>query len=176
MSKYAKEVNMYLLSIREGDESAMKKLYDLTANHLKGFIWGYLRNKSYLDDVLMQTYERALSYIATFDAKKDGYNWLCEIAKNLAYSYYSKDVPTVDIDSLQGEAFSNNWSDDLEAKIDLSLAMEKLNETDQRIFYLRVYVQATLSEIGKEFGISKVAVHLRLKKIYKIIGKNYKNS
>ncbi len=91
MSRYAKEVNRCLLSIREGDESAMLTLFDLTANHLKAVIKCYLFDKSYLDDVLLQTYERAFFYIKSFDSKLDGYNWMCGIAKYLSYSYNNID-------------------------------------------------------------------------------------
>lgn len=174
MSQYVKEVNTYLLSIREGDKSAMTILHDTTYNHLKKFIWGYLKNKSYLDDVLLQTYERAFLYISSFDETRDGYNWLCEIAKNLAYDY-NQEVATVDIDLLPSDVIQNTFSDNVEAKIDLELATQELDDTDKKIYDMRFYLQSTLSEIGKELGISKVAVYLRIQKIKKIIKKNYKN-
>ncbi len=173
MSKYAKEVNLCLLNIRKGDESAMTTLFDLTANHLKAMVKGYLVNKIYLDDVVLETYERVLSYINSFNPELDGYNWMCGIAKNLAYFYNGKETLTYDMDLLKVDKEHNDWIDKLETKIDLSQVIKYLDDKDKYILYLRVYRQESLNEIALKLGISKTAVHKRLKRIYKIIREKY---
>lgn len=173
MSRYVHEVNRYLSSIRKGDRSAMLKLYDLTANHLKGVICLYLGNKTYLDDVLLETYERVHTYIDSFDAEQDGYNWMCGIAKNLAYTYNKKEMCAYDTVATEVEPIAEDWCETLEIQMDLSSATKDLDDVDKRILYLRFYMQATLDEIAQEIGVSKPAIHQRLKKIVKIIRKNY---
>ncbi len=173
MSKYAKEVNLCLLNIRKGDESAMTTLFDLTANHLKAMVKGYLVNKIYLDDVVLETYERVLSYINSFNPELDGYNWMCGIAKNLAYSYNGKETPTYDIDLLKDDKEYKDWLDNLETKIDLSLVIKELDDIDKNILFLRIYMQESLKEIALKLGVSKVAVHKRLKRIYRTIREKY---
>lgn len=173
MSKYAKEVNRCLLSIRAGDKSAMETLFDITANHLKVVIKYYLIDKSYLDDVLLQTYERAFSYINSFNSEFDGYNWLCGIAKNLAYAYNKKEITTCDIDSLNLEDVSDDWVNNIETQIDLSRAIKDLDDIDKEIVFLRFYMHDSLSKIAQKLGVSKVAIHKRLKRICKIIREEY---
>ncbi len=173
MSKYAKEVNKCLLSIRDGNKSAMTTLFDLTANHLKVIVKGYLFNKIYLDDVVLETYERVLSYIDSFKPELDGYNWMCTIAKNLAYSYNNKELPTCEINSTNYNVAYDDWLNNLEMQMDLSLATKDFDEVDKKILYLRFYFEKSLNEIAQELGCSKVAVHKRLQKICKLIRKNY---
>lgn len=173
MSRYVKEVNMCLLRIQAGDESAMTSLYNITANHLKAMIKGYLKNKLFLDDVLLETYERVFLYINSFNPKLDGYNWMCSIAKNLAYAYNNEEIPTVDIDLLKGEVVPDDWLEALETQMNLSLVMKYFDDIDKKVLYLRHYTQESLSEIAKKIGVSKTAVHKRLKNIYKIIRENY---
>lgn len=173
MSKYAKEVNKCLLSIRAGDKSAMATLFDITANHLKAIVKCYLANKMYLDDVVLETYERVFLYINSFNPKLDGYNWMCGIAKNLAYSYNGKEMPTCSMDISNGDVALNDLLGDIDTKIDLLLAIKHFDEVDKKILFLRFYLQESLSEIAQQLGVSKVAVHKRLKKICKSIRENY---
>lgn len=173
MSRFAKEVNTCLVKIREGDKSAMTPLYNLTANHLKGMIYIYLKNKLYLDDVLSDTYERVLLYIDSFDADRDGYNWLCEIAKNRAYTYDAIETHRMEADLINGGVVLDDWENLLETQIDLSRAMKDISDVDKKVLFMRHYMQAPLSEIAKELGVSKTAVFLRLQRIYKNIRKKY---
>lgn len=87
MSKFAKEVNRYLIKIKCGDRSqeALKKLYDVTSNHLQIVAKVYLRNKSYADDVVIETFQKAFLYIDSFDETQDGYNWLCNFLIRLIF-------------------------------------------------------------------------------------------
>ena len=171
MSDFSKEVKKHLLSIRDGDRSAFKPLYDLTYNHLKRFVWGYISNKMYVDDVVGETYERVFRYINSFDPKHDGYSWLCEIAKNLAYDCNSREKRAADANVPPNELIAENWADDLATKIDVSRALEKLSERDQNIFRMRIYKQKTYKEIAKEMGMSAPAIYMRWRKILKIMGK-----
>lgn len=48
----------------------------------------------------------------------------------------------------------------------LRIAIEKLNEDEQRLIDLRYSEELTLEEIGKVFDLSKMAVSKRLKKLH----------
>lgn len=124
MSKYAKEVNECLISIQKGDQSEIKTLINITSNHLKAMIKGYLVNKIFLNDVLFETYERVLLYIKSFNPLLDGYNWMCRIAKNLSYAYNKDEMPTENIDDLNEEIIPTDWQESIETKIDLELAIK----------------------------------------------------
>lgn len=173
MSRYVKEVNKCLVSIRQGDRSAVLKLHDMTVYHLKGFIWGYLSNKACLDDVILETYQRVTTYINSFDEERDGYNWLCGIAKNVAYTHNKKENRAHETVSTEVEPVAQDWCEALETQLSLASAMKDLNDVDRRILYLRFYNQSTLDEIAKEFGVSKTAIFYRLQRILKTIRKNY---
>lgn len=82
MSLLKKEVNQYLLSLKQGDMNAFEKLYNATAHHLIIIARNNLSNKSYVEEVLDDVYLKVMHYINSFDQGKDGYNWMCKITEN----------------------------------------------------------------------------------------------
>ena len=86
MSKYRKQVNKCLEKMRFGDESGLKELFSCTLQNMLGVAKWYLYDKSFAEDVVAETYEKAARSISSFDCKQDGYNWLYTIAKNTAFT------------------------------------------------------------------------------------------
>ena len=51
-------------------------------------------------------------------------------------------------------------------------AIEELNAKDQKLISLRYSGELTMEEIGQVYGISKMAVSKRLKKLHKKLGRS----
>ena len=166
MSKFAKEVNRYLKKIKCGDRSqeALKKLYDVTSNHLQIVAKVYLRNKSYADDVVIETFQKAFLYIDSFDETQDGYNWLCKIAQRIAYNYNKKFDNAIEVET-QKTSYYDFEPDDM--NIELSYALDRLDEKSRQIIIMYYFLDYTLDEIGKRINRDKTSVSRQIKKILK---------
>lgn len=168
MSKYAKEVNKYLIRVQQGDKTQLGAVFELTANHLRAVAIKYLINKSYCDDVVSDAFCKALQYISSFDKKKDGYNWMCKIVEKVAYTYNEQEKVrrenTLAIEAIETVGLEE---DNKETNIDLRTAIEKLPPQSQEIVYDYYCKSLTYAEMANKYHITKSAVHKRIKSIHK---------
>lgn len=174
MSKYTKEINALLKKIQNNDSNALKLLIDATSNHLEKVAYLYLKNKTKVQDVIVDVYERVWRYIDAFDAERDGYNWLCGIVKNTAYTYNRQESERFDRQEVEETVIDERADfDRLIEEIDLHGALEDLQKEECEILMRRFYYGESLREIGRAMGCSKTIVHKRLRNILKKIKKSY---
>ncbi len=173
MSQHTKDVNRYLSCIKNGDMSreTVKALFDLTSNHLKIVAEIYLYNKSYADDVLVDAFKKAFRYIDSFDEEQDGYNWLCKIVQNIAYSYNEKNSAFDSCIPIENIQIPLNTMEQIDEKIDLSDALNSLDIESKTVIIMYFYLRYTYEEIGQELGKGKVSVYRQLKRILKKLKK-----
>lgn len=176
MSKYSKEVNKCLLKIQNNDLSQFEKLVDITFNHLLAVAKLYLVNKDFAEDVVYETYIKALTYIESFDRKQDGYNWLLKITQNVAKTYSLKNQKAQDAEQELLTSAPNQTYDLDTDNVDFFLGIGELDETDKQIAYRRFFLDETQEAIGNALNLSKTAVCQRIKKICKTFEKFYKNT
>lgn len=175
MSKYAKEVNRYLLYIQKGDETKIKDLFDLTANHLKGMVNVYLNNKNDCEDVVIETFERVIRYIRSFNKNQDGYNWICTIARNIIRDHNIDEEFCESLDKADKADLLPDEKEIIDTKIDIYYATKNFDDINKEIFRRRFYFNETLEEIGKALGLCKSAVHKRIQNILKEIENYFKD-
>ena len=126
MSKYRHRINALLLEIKNGDISKVAELYEETYNHLIVIALINLNNKNDSEDVLHETYCRVIEYIHSFNALKDGYNWLCRIVQNVARDFNKRAGKYVLFDELPFD-FSSGF--DESAKIlDKNVLLKLVNK------------------------------------------------
>lgn len=176
MLEFAKDVNEYLLKIQQGDLTYVQPLYDRTFYHLYGMALLYLVNKSFAEDVVAETFVHVISYVHSFKSTENGYNWLCKIAQNIARSKNLKEKRIADAEA----TYINDHKEFIENdpgfdEVEFFFTIRDLDEIDQVVAVHRFYLGETQEEIGRHLNISKSAVNQRLKKIYKIFKKNFKN-
>lgn len=164
MSVYAKEVNKYLIAIKNGDESKFKPLYDLIANHIKGVARYYLNDKSYCDDVTIEVFQKIFLYINSYDENRDGYNWLCRIAQNIAYSYNEKYAHELNKTEIAAAATLADIEKNTEEKLDLFRAIDNLDPDSREVIYLHFFLGNSFKEIGDKLNLSKAGVKKRIDK------------
>ena len=166
MSMLRKEVNSLLVKMQNGDEESKNVLFEKTYNHLKIVVYPYLRNKNDLEDVLEETYLRIFKYYKSFDPNKDGYNWICKIAQNVALDW-DRSPQCVSLDEVKECALPNDLEEEFAAKDEVKRLLQEYSERDQRIMYLRFWMDITIEEIARLLGMGKSNVHKRISKITK---------
>lgn len=167
MFKYASDVNKYLLAFQQGDRTYVHDLFELTANHLKGVARLYLINKSFDDDAISIAFAKVLAYIHSYDPTQDGYNWLCKIVQNVAYTINECERKMQEGEMRFAQERMTNSYDAAFDEAEFFMDIEKLNDTDQFIAHQRFYLDQPMETIGDDLNISKVAVFQRIKNFCK---------
>lgn len=175
MFRYAKEVNEYLQKIQQGDNSQYESLYNITAMHMYNIAQAYLKNRSLVDDVVSESYLKIMLYINSYDCSQDGYNWMYQITKNVAFTHNTDEKKLADSERRYAIEHQLTVEDNCFNEVEFFMLIEPLDDMDREIAIARFLFGYTLEDIGKRYNITKVAIHQRIAKICKIIKKNYKN-
>ena len=169
MSIYAKEVNKYLVALKNGDITQFKPLYEAMQTHVMGIARYYLIDKSYCEDVTSEVFHKIFLYVKSYQEDTDGYNWICRITENIAYNYNTRmPPPSIDPATVDSVIREVTTSDDTEEKLDLFRAIDSLEPESRELIYQHYFLGKTYQEIGERLRISRVAVK---KKIDKILSK-----
>lgn len=173
MSILCDQVNHLIAKIKKGDKDAFEKLYKLTYHHLTYVVFNYTYDREDVNDIIQETYFRAMLYIHSADTSKDSYNWLCKIAQNVAYDFNRNKGVTVPYSLVEQKRLFYEISD---AKIEVSLLNEtikKFDPFDQRLFYLKFFEDKTYEDISKITGMKKPIVYKRIQTMLRKIDKDY---
>lgn len=169
MSKLRRDVNKLLSGIKDGKEKCKQQLFDLTYNHLKIVARSYVIDKNDVEDVLQLTYLKAFKYIKSVDDSKDGYNWLCKILQNEAYSFCKKNPKYYSLEDYSrctGEFDITEW---VSAKDEVYRYLKDCSELDCKLIYFKFYEDYSYSDIARIMGMKKSNVHRRVSKVLKEI-------
>lgn len=138
-------------------EKDMDAIYRRYATPLKRFIFGMCHDEDLADDVIADTFYKAIKNIDSF---KEGniFTWLCSIAKNtLLNSLKRKESQNI---SLEDESFAEPASPDRvedevinkESRIELYKLMQTLDPVERDVMYLRIFGELSYGEIGEVLG------------------------
>ena len=172
MSTLRGETNRILADIQAGKEDSKEKLFELTYNHLKIIARIYAYDKNDMEDILQIAYLKVFKHIKSFDLSKDGYNWLCKIVQNVAYTLRRTTPTCVSLDDYSHHADSSDVMNYILAKDEMYRYLENYSEKDRQLIHLRFYEGYCYSEIAEKMSMKKSNVHRRISKIVKEILKN----
>lgn len=172
-SKDVLAVNLLLRRIGMGEKDAMEVLFRQNSARLRFYAYAYLDKKYLADDVVSESMIRIAQYAHTFDASKNGFNWMIEIVKNVALNFNKSFSNEILSDLIAAESIADDYYDD---RFLLKGELKKLNQKERHLIYLYFWKGLTLREIAKLLGESKSQIHRDLKKIMKNMQKNLKNA
>ncbi len=166
-----KLANKYIKALREGNLSA----FDLIYKNFYGYIYGiakfYTHDKSYVEDVVMRTFEVVYERRNDFDETKNGYAWMVQIAKYSAMQYNDSEYKYI-LSAMDEQSCVSNYQVDFEGDYNVQCAMEKLCDLDRKIVYFRFFEDKTIEFIAQKLGMSVAAIYKRLQKSKKYL-KNF---
>jgi len=143
---YFKDVFLYLISI-SGDEQIA-------------------------EDIISETFLKALENINSFKGNCDIRVWLCQIAKNTYYSYLRKKrkYPVQEFpEQLEDKVNIEQAICSAEASMKIHEVLHNLNEPYKEVFTLRVFGELSFKQIASLFGKTEswacVTFHRARKKI-----------
>ena len=181
MSRSRREINALLTAIKKGNKLKQQELHDKTVNKLKVVALTYAEDKNDWEDIVNESYFKAIKYIHTFKEYMDGYNWLCKIVENEArrmnqkYRRESVGLPINHSDEASESNF-RAYLEQMEDKNRIESAISKCSEDMQDLYTLRYRCNKTYQEIGELKRISAPAVVKRVQKLNEFIRKELESS
>ncbi|WP_077534732.1 RNA polymerase sigma factor [Massiliimalia massiliensis] len=116
------------------------------------FAYSLCRNEHLAEEISQETFLKAFNSFSEFRGDCTVRTWLCQIAKNLCYSYWrkqKKEQRTISAEQAQDD-FSARFYD-RETSAQLHALIHQLKEPYKEVFLLRVFGELSFSEISRLF-------------------------
>ena len=152
-----KRVDEYLVSLRQGDSSALDCLYELTSKQIYAICFSYLHDPHDSADALSDTYLSVVKNISKYRGES-GYNWMYTIAKNISLNMLRQKKKTVSVDFNDEETVNvlNLEHEEAPRVSDesgiVAIAKHVLNEKEFRVVILHAVNGIKFKEIAKLIG------------------------
>ncbi len=151
----------------------MNLVYAQNAEEVYRFLLRLCGDATLAEDLLQNTFLKAIEKVDTFDNRCKLTSWLCQIAKNDYYDYLRKNhkYPThalQDVDIPDPTASIDELLADRDTAREIRMAVHLLPEPYKEVFLLRVYAQLPFREIGQMFQKTEVwgrVTYLRAKEM-----------
>jgi RNA polymerase sigma factor, sigma-70 family len=133
-----------------------EELYNLNSKYVYRYIFSLCKDEHTANDILSETFYRAICSADKFRGDCSVRVWLCQIAKNLYFNFAKKNKLTTELsDELRS-------GENLEARLvnksqafEIHRALHLLNEPYKEVFSLRLFSELSFSDIGELFGKSE---------------------
>ena len=125
------------------------------------FLRALTRDRDLAEELIQETFLRAIRSIDTYRGEGEFRVWLCSIAKNLFYSQMKKQkksIPVADEDFPEGGSQEKTLIDritDRETAMEIYQALHRLRDPYKEVFSLRVFGELSFREIGVLFEKSE---------------------
>ncbi len=171
------EQEFSLEALRQGDRDEFARLVDVYSNRIYRLGLKMLADPQDAEDVLQNTFLKALQSLANFEGRSSLSTWLYRIAVNEALMLLRKQRPETPVPGDQDSDDDENYSpvqfvdwcclpeDELlssEAKARLDNAIQKLPENLRVVFILRDIEGLSIRETSEALGLTETAVKTRL--------------
>ncbi|MGB9799155.1 MAG: RNA polymerase sigma factor [Thermanaerothrix sp.] len=178
MSEQVSSLSISLEALRNGDRKEFARLVDAYSTPIYRLALKILGNPQDAEDVLQETFIKALSALPTFEGRSSLSTWLYRIAVNEALMLLRRRKPETlltDNDGDENESGENEASflidwcclpeEELlseEAKRFLDKAIAQLPENLRLVFWLRDVEGLSIKETAETLGLSETNVKTRL--------------
>ena len=113
------------------------------------------KNESIAEDITQETFFKALKNIDSFKENCKMSVWLCQIAKNLYFSYLRKEQNNFESVEDVADIFDNGFEQilvDDESAFEIHKLIHNLEEPYKEVFTLRFFGNLSFSKIAELFG------------------------
>jgi RNA polymerase sigma-70 factor, ECF subfamily len=165
-------------ALRGGDRAEFARLVEVYSGPLYRLALKMLGNPQDAEDVLQNTFLKALQSLKTFEGRSSLSTWLYRIAVNEALMLIRKQKPEVSLtDTVNEDEEGSDYSPveftdwcclpeeefvTAESRKALDGAIRRLPETLRVVFLLRDIERLSIQETGETLGLTETAVKTRL--------------
>ncbi len=142
-------------------DTDMNAMYQEHAQQVYAFLFRLCGDTHLAEDLMQDTFLKAMEKIDTFDGKCKLTTWLCQIAKNSYYDHlrrHKKYANTeIVLDGISGDELTPEEEVlSKETAKEIRMYIHQLPEPYKEVFLLRFYAELSFREIGQMFGKSEV--------------------
>ena len=165
MDKQTKEeISDCILGVKKRDNESLNKLYHLIGHTIKYISLKYLKNEDDALDLEQDFWADIYTISDKYIYILNGFSYLCIVMTRMAINRYRKlhgeklrVVHVVDYNELH-HFDENETIDSIDTRISVQSALNKLDETSQKIMQLQIFEKRTIVQIAEELKISKSTV------------------
>ena len=130
-----------------------EEIYTTYAKRIYGFLCRLTRDNDLSEDLLQETFYRAIKNSSSFRADSKIETWLCQIAKNTYFDYQKKQARVEELPEEYGEPVSSPEEAVIREsdKKAIHKVLHSLKEPYKEVFTLRTYGDLSFSEIAELF-------------------------
>ncbi len=137
------------------------EIYNEHAKMIYNFLLRMCKNEHLAEDLMQDTFLKAIERIDTFDKQCKLSSWLFQIAKNTYFDYLRKKKNQVEMELCEENLQDVELSPEdrlmsAEATGEIHRLIHKLEDAYKEVFLLRFYANLSFKEIGNVFGKSEV--------------------
>lgn len=174
MAKEQENISLLISALRQGDQYAFAKIYDIYINALKSFVNSYTKSYEQTNDILQDTFIKLWNSREDLDLNKSVKSLLFKTSYNIYIDKYRKRQR--EINMLDGWKYkcliemSKNDEDEGIHKLKLvEEAIEKLPPKCKEVFLLSKYEELKYKEIANQLNVSIKTVEVQMGKAFRII-------
>jgi RNA polymerase sigma-70 factor (ECF subfamily) len=130
------------------------EIYDIYFDDVYRYVLALSHNDSIAEEITQETFFRALKKIETFRGECKLRVWLCQISKNIFYSYYEKQKRRISDESINDVTDELSIEEKLlykETAYAIHKKLHNLAEPYKEVFSLRVFGELSYNDIGELF-------------------------
>jgi len=143
------DIKILVNKLQSGDMSVFDDLYYQTKDIVFYSILGILKDYSLSEDIMQDTYLKALSKIHSYKPTHSFKSWIVTIGKNLAINEFNRRKKEIRIDIQTEEMFLGQTESRSENQILIEQIFKVLNDTEREIVLLHVIGDLKHREIAK---------------------------
>lgn len=138
----------------------MDAAYQKYANLIYRFLYSHTHNAEWSEELMQETFLRAIGSISRYDGSCKLSVWLCQIAKHVLYQELRKKnrMQTVELTEILPDHLAMDGEASMlrqENKIELYQAIHHLPELEREVVLYRVTGELSFREIGEILGKSE---------------------
>lgn len=138
----------YIELLIKKDENAFNIIYEYSNRSVFAVIISIVKSKEITENLMQDTYIKAITKIHTYKRNGKFLNWICSIAYRNAIDYYNQNKKLINMDLIENEDLFPTDSPDYESGYWIEELLNKLDETSRQIVLLHVIGEQTFKEIA----------------------------
>lgn len=170
-----KELNRLVKKLQQGQMNVFDEIYHETKVAVFHTIRNILQDRSLSEDIMQDTYLKALEKIHSFKPTFSFTSWIVTIARNLALNEYNKRRKEMMIDASEHETLFGHKDNTSEKEMIVQEMMEILSQEEREVVILHVVGDLKHREVadilGKPLGTITWMYNNAIKKIQQVYGK-----
>ncbi len=151
-------ISHIITRIQNGDLKAFGELYDISYDSVYRFIYHRIGNHEQSEDIVAETYMKAIKHISHFHGKHEGafFSWIYRIAYTTMIDHVrtihtSENLDSVEIPYQTDEGHKIDTSSKLSEVMNF---LSTLSEKERTIFTMRIWDELSYQEISEITGES----------------------